>query len=134
MYKRCSRCDNVKKRSEFNKNAVSKDGLNSHCRDCNKGLQTSYRAENLEQVRLGQRQSYGRNREGKLAYQRNYGQLNCDVLRVKARNRYRLNRERHMVHINRRRALVLNAPGSYTAADVVAKLELQGVPLLLLSV
>ena len=43
--KHCPRCQETKVNGEFNKRAVSKDGLQSYCRMCNKNRSSQFRRE-----------------------------------------------------------------------------------------
>lgn len=45
--KKCYTCQTQKNESDFNKNKVRKDGLNSICKDCNKARSKQYYKENL---------------------------------------------------------------------------------------
>ena len=46
MIKRCTICKQEKPLSEFNKNSARKDGLQTHCRECNKERSRQYYKKN----------------------------------------------------------------------------------------
>ena len=50
MEKQCSKCNEVKPISEFGKLSKSKDGLNYHCKICDRKKVRSYYNKNTEKV------------------------------------------------------------------------------------
>lgn len=46
--KKCTICKIIKHLDEFNKKLLTKDGLQSHCRDCNRARSRRYYAENSD--------------------------------------------------------------------------------------
>lgn len=46
--KQCSRCKEIKPRTEFYKNGKTPDGLRSHCKECNRKLNKDYYERNKE--------------------------------------------------------------------------------------
>lgn len=55
--KTCSKCKVNKPTTEFNKRRSAKDGLNSHCKCCNRSMCKIYRDNNPEKIRQ-QQQNY----------------------------------------------------------------------------
>jgi hypothetical protein len=51
MEKICNRCGEPKEADQFHKRTASKDGLQSHCKDCGRTQQTEWRAANPERAR-----------------------------------------------------------------------------------
>jgi len=49
--KKCSICKDNKPKSDFNKHAGRSDGLQSHCRSCNKDQSKAYYKKNLNKHR-----------------------------------------------------------------------------------
>lgn len=66
--KKCTRCGQTKTAESFNKNALTKDGLTPHCKDCKK----AHREATKEQRSLKAREHYESTREQKLEYARQY--------------------------------------------------------------
>ena len=66
----CSICKIEKNESLFNKRKSSKNGYNTVCRECTKERVKSYRDSDPERYRKDSRDSYNRNREIRLVYDR----------------------------------------------------------------
>lgn len=98
--KRCTRCEEVKSSGEFYVNKKADDGLNSHCKVCHYQVMLMWHEANP-----GAKGRYGRRR-----YQENLEE-------ERWRSRIKVAAERADLH---------GAPGVFAAADVLAKLELQG--------
>ena len=69
MEKRCSKCGEVKERSEFNKSRERKGGLRLECKKCQLEYQRKYRDRNKEQIAKKKRE-YGQTSKGKLCRKR----------------------------------------------------------------
>lgn len=55
--KKCACCKQIKEFVEFNKQSLTKDGLRTHCRQCQKDKQAVYRAKNRELINFRERTS-----------------------------------------------------------------------------
>lgn len=98
--KRCTRCCVVKPADEFHVEKRADDGLRPHCKVCHYLMMQGWHEANPEA-----RGEYSRRRY----------QAHLDEERWRSRVKYAL--QRGAAH---------NAPGLFTVADVLAKLELQG--------
>lgn len=146
--KRCTKCGKAKPKSEFCRNKRMQDGLQGHCKDCNR----QYRSENAEKKRAYARQWRAQNVEKLRAYERKYRAKNADTQRAYHRQYYKQNvdkkrayalqyrsenaeklRAYHHQYLNtdhgklinrasgqRYRARKLNATGTHTAHDIEA--------------
>jgi len=66
--KRCSKCKLYLKKGSFSKNKKAKDGLQSHCKDCDKKSSKKWREENKQEEREYRKQW----REDNPEYDKNY--------------------------------------------------------------
>ena len=60
--KKCNTCKTSKKLSDFNKNSSKKDGLQGHCRDCQKKKSKKFYREN----KVSQRKSIKKNQKRRI--------------------------------------------------------------------
>lgn len=67
MPKRCTKCQQEKSTSEFNKDSQKKDGLRSYCRECQQIYSRLYLDKNPDK----NKQYYKKNREALIQYQHN---------------------------------------------------------------
>lgn len=86
--KRCTKCNVIRRRDEFHRNASKSDGLNSHCKACRgKDVQAG------EKERLRWRQSYYKHREKCIARKVLYNRTpkgKLSLRRAKLKQRYGL--------------------------------------------
>ena len=79
--KRCDTCKQEKSESEFNKNRVKKDGLNSICRLCSNARSKRYYAENREHhlavIRVLRKKYRDQNREWVVRYLNHHPCVKC---------------------------------------------------------
>lgn len=142
MHKSCTTCDSTKPLSEFPKNAASPDGHYSKCKVCRKAVAAAYRkrpdvkareTERLKAEYVNNRESklasrkvrYTNNREATLAQNRQWRDAHLEQHRAQCRQWAKDNPAAMRAIVARRRALVLGAEGSHTAADVRALFEAQ---------
>lgn len=124
--KKCSKCGEVKSRTEFHKASRSKDGLKGQCKSC----RGAYSKE-----------SYWSNRDSELRKVKEYVQKNKDKVALYQRE-YRASRKQHLgqyhkdyckanphytkaIH-SRRKARSLNAKGNHTAEQLKARFDYHG--------
>ena len=67
--KRCNKCGEIKKRSEFNKDKSKKDGLTLWCKKCQKAYFRQYYQKNYKQLRKKHDQYHKENYEQICEYQ-----------------------------------------------------------------
>ena len=87
--KTCTKCNEEKPASEFNKNKATKDGLASHCKECRK----AYRKANREAIREYHRNYCEEYREANRAYHRKYSKENRDARRESSHKYREQNRD-----------------------------------------
>jgi hypothetical protein len=87
VVKRCAICKVLKPLNEFNRHNKRRDGLQPHCRECNRARSRRYYAENrdnhLEVVLKRRRSVRAENQKKMLAYLREHACVDCgegDVL------------------------------------------------------
>lgn len=149
-YKKCSRCDETKPKSEFNK-GKGKDGLMYHCRECNRAEKKKYykpptpeqaerhnklRAEiratgRYEEQEKKQRQEYNQRPEVKERKRKFHAKWrDTPERRADARNRTIEWAATHPEEVHQQRYLrnerVKNAEGSYTRKQWLKLVELCG--------
>lgn len=61
--KKCTRCGEIKSRTDFYKNSGHKDGLNSRCKSCSRAYDQEWRMKNPEKVRKNNRADIEKHRE-----------------------------------------------------------------------
>jgi 5-methylcytosine-specific restriction endonuclease McrA len=66
--KACSRCKQIKPRTEFGKHTKTSDGLYSQCQLCRRQARAAYRKRHAEDIAKQQADNYKRNREKRIAY------------------------------------------------------------------
>jgi len=79
--KNCKLCNSEKNEIEFGKDKQKKDGLNQYCKDCIKIRSKKQRINNPEYCKK---------------YSKEYCEKNREILRIKARDLYRSNPEKHL--------------------------------------
>jgi len=84
-----------------------------------------YRQEHLEEMRAKDREQYAQNREAQKKRKLDYYYENREEMLEANRRWIAANPEKNRARYSRRRALVKNAEGSYTAEDTVAQYERQ---------
>lgn len=134
--KTCAKCKTIKPKSDFSKSKALRDGLQSSCKEC----QNNYYAANADRIRERNRKHYAANSDRITKKQRDRYEANEDGASDRKRQYYRDNREliagrhkqyyadnfeRFIAYSRRRRAMLLNAEGDHTSADVRRLLELQ---------
>lgn len=91
--KSCERCARILDLSCFCKNARSKDGLNTWCRECTSEYKQKYRAENAEKISTGLKLHYAKNAEKIKAQERERRAANRDLYNKRALEYQKNNRE-----------------------------------------
>ena len=76
----CTKCNVGKSSSEFNKRSLSKDGLNSRCRDCMKVVKAKDYQDNKEKISVIHKQYRLDNNEHIVEYRRKYYIENKDCV------------------------------------------------------
>jgi 5-methylcytosine-specific restriction endonuclease McrA len=66
--KTCSRCKQIKPRTDFGKHTKTSDGLYSQCQPCRRQARAAYRKRHAKDIAKQQADNYKRNREKRIAY------------------------------------------------------------------
>lgn len=74
--KNCSRCQKVLELGSFYKDKQKKEGLMSHCKNCDRLLRRERRAKYPETYRLRDRRYYAKHKSEKVAYLRDWRSRN----------------------------------------------------------
>ena len=115
--KTCYKCKEVKSKLEFYKDKFRKDGLTSKCKFCFK----IYRQENIKKIIVTKQIYYQNNKE-------KYRKTNNDNKKRRAlwcKKYEQANPERRLSIIHKRRALKLNADGTFNLLDIKTLLRIQ---------
>jgi hypothetical protein len=80
MTKRCSKCKEVKDKSDFYKNRSKSDGLSTECKVCIKIAGKTRYQKNWKAILEAQKTYYDKNRQTKLTYQKAYYQENRESI------------------------------------------------------
>ena len=118
--KRCSTCGVEKDATEFSRNATRKDGLQSYCKACAAEYQKRYRAENPDKVRERQKRWYAENHDKVRESHKRWRAENPDKKRGSDKQWQANNPDKVKAKTHRRRARIMSAGGSFTAADIAA--------------
>lgn len=105
MKKKCSKCNELKELTEFNKAKTGRDGHRSDCKVCfssykkaydlkNKERRKEYLLKNTEELKRKRRLYYLKNKEEKKLKQREYNKHNKDIISLKNRNKYKDNKDK----------------------------------------
>lgn len=95
MTKRCSKCKEVKDRSEFYKDKSRKDGLRPYCKDCKREEMAVYRAANTDKAAL-YAQAYSKANAAKIRARRAaWAKANAERIRAYNISWREANPERH---------------------------------------
>ena len=81
--KTCSGCKHEKPATEFGSDVNNKGGLFKYCKSCSQERRKDYKNRNLDEVRQRARDDYWKNRGRKLAYMKEYRNLNRQTIRKK---------------------------------------------------
>lgn len=87
--KKCSKCKQIKSRSEFDKSSSTKTGLQCQCKECRR----AYAKSVSDRDKGKRREHYLTNREKILEDQRNYRKENPDVVKATEQRKYKKNSE-----------------------------------------
>lgn len=132
--KTCNRCKELKSKIEFHKKTKSKNGLSSSCKKCCQFYGKEYRLLNKEILAINKRKYVLANPEKKYEANKKWANENPEKAAYAAK-KYNLNngkekkaiynkkyRKNNLTKLaaksNRRRALKLNAGGTYTVLDI----------------
>ena len=89
MTKHCSKCKEIKDKSEFSRNKCKKDGMQNVCKVC----ESVYRTKNREVIREYQKEYRKKNRELIRIEGKKYYQKNLEAIKERKRKYYGKNRE-----------------------------------------
>lgn len=92
----CGTCKSVKDVTEFNKNSVKADGLQTKCRSCSNGANAEWREDNRDRKRETDRSYRAANREKRIEYNRRYRAEHLEEQRDYDRTRYATSELRRM--------------------------------------
>lgn len=99
-YKTCTKCGEVKTRSEFHKKSSSRDGINSACKQCVSIRGKKYYLENKENILLNARSHYLKNKD--IVLDRNYQyRLNNKEKIAERKRQYALENIEHIAKYQR---------------------------------
>ena len=99
--KRCKKCKEEKKKSEYYKHCASKDGLRSSCKLCLSVQKKKYRENNKEKVLARNRKYRENNREKIFTKRKQYRENNKEKISNKQKQYHEKNREK-ILAINRK--------------------------------
>ena len=101
----CSKCNLIKPLSSFTKDEDKKDGYKTHCKECRNLAESLYRKANPASIR---------------EYQRAYSEGNTEDVRKRRRLYEQNNPDMRRAARHRRRALIRNNGGIFTAKELIA--------------
>jgi len=86
---KCGKCDTIKQKSEFARNAARTSGVDSYCKTCRSEYIKQYRIDNLDRVRANAKKNRLRNKDARREYDRTWRARNPEKCRAaKYRTRY----------------------------------------------
>lgn len=105
-YKKCSKCGNVREKTEFYRESRSEDKIASHCKKCNDAYSNAYSKKKTALVRnikedlglpadLKVKESSDLKQIKQRGYQREYIRRNREANRKAQREYYDINKEKH---------------------------------------
>ena len=63
LFKKCTKCGEIKHISGYSKNKGRKYGINSYCKECNREYHKQYREDNKEYIKGYKKEYYKNNKE-----------------------------------------------------------------------
>ena len=124
--KKCSKCGEVKDRSEFHKHKPSKDGLKPRCKACRLAYQKSYDEANSESIKAYKASYYQSNKESIAVNQAEYYKSNKESILDRVSAYKKANRCKYRAAGHRRRSRESNAAGTHTAEQLKARFDYHG--------
>lgn len=119
-YKRCGRCNHVKKFYLFNKNSASKNNVTGNCKECQKS--TSTKSYTKTKKKRSYKKYYNENKERKQEAARKYYADNKDKINEKHKAYLSTSKGKkvmRLAHKKRRSAMKLNAGIPYSREVVI---------------
>lgn len=121
-YKKCNKCDKIKKLPLFNKNSSAKDGCTSQCKDCQK--QNAHKSYAKNKHKKTYKSYYQKHKEAKREQSRKYYQEHKEEL-AKKHAAYRATtkgkRAMNKAHSKRAKSLKKNTGIPYTREMVIER-------------
>lgn len=115
LFKTCTKCKEIKLRSEFHKCKSKSDGLQSKCIKCNNKVSTAWALNNKEKRRVIDKRSYLANLQKIYAKSKRWHEANREKRTANARRWHKNNPEKSRAYCQNRRAMRENAAGyNYT--------------------
>lgn len=128
--RKCSGCDIEKDPSEFFRNSVKKDGLDSKCKICRKSARDAWMDANRDSYVIAKKDWYKENRADILEKKRNYNRLFSKEISERNRVRRQANPRKHSARIRAwresNREAVLEKSREYRQSIQDALFELLG--------
>ena len=124
--KTCSKCKEIKSKSEFSKSKPMKDGLHNQCKVCKKN--PNYKKEWDKKNPNYQKEWNKKNPNYQKQYQKQWIQENPREKGKYAEYQkkwYKANPDRVLTITQNRRALKLNAKGAYSVSDITNLIQIQ---------
>ncbi len=109
--KRCRRCNATKKIEEFHRSYTAKDGLQPHCKLCNRVSHRSWVRADPERKRKSDAKSYRKHSKGRLETAKKYRASNPEKIRTGNRRWREANPEKVASYNLTRREREESAPG-----------------------
>ena len=138
--KRCTKCGEVKPLSEYHADKRTFDGKRSDCKLCKKAVDKSfnsrnhdaviqrnrnYYAANREAIKKYERDKWHKNKEKRIAQNREWCKRNAEHVKAKKLAYSRKNKAKVCAWMSKRRARKIGAEGSYTDGDISKLYHLQ---------
>lgn len=120
--KLCGCCKRVLPGLSFSIATGSKDGLQSHCKECS--VAAAVRRWNSKRQHLRDLMKANRARNKSREREKNARLYKGRIEKIRAH--YQENKHKYKANSNRRRARIANAPGSHTKDDILAIFKRQG--------
>jgi hypothetical protein len=92
MSKKCSKCCEIKKYTEFHKQKGRKDGYRSHCKLCVKNESENYYNDNKEKILLEKKDYYDKNGQLIKEKRKEYVNNNLEKVKITTNNSYHKNK------------------------------------------
>lgn len=95
--KKCSKCCELKKYSEFHKQKTRKDGYRSQCKSCVKSVSLKYYEDNNNKILENKKEYYFKNSEQIILKRKEYVNDNIEETKLSSYKSYHKNKEKYRV-------------------------------------
>ena len=111
LFKKCTKCGEIKHISRYSKKKGRKYGVNSYCKECNREYHKQYREDNKEYIKGYQKEYYKNNKDKIKKKQKEYYKNNKDDV-LEYQKKYRKNNPDKIFNNDSKRRFKENTQGN----------------------